>query len=172
MLALTGKRIKTIDNLKPKDWSSLGLTKETRQVMDSIYQQSDGLDDFIKEMLGYTKTQFMANITADTVQLLMKMGIHVDGKPTVANYKKLLEDLLDAHPWLRHRNPAVCLAKVLYFQKLENDAAEKESYSESDEEEEEKPKKKKSKKQTTKKEPKKVTRLQRPSSSDDDDEEA
>ena len=171
MLALPGKRIKSIDTMKQKDWSRLGLTEETLQVMDNIYQQSGGLDDFIKEMLGYTKTQFMANITADTVQLLMKMGIHVDGKPTVANYKKLLEDLLDAHPWLRHKNPAVCLAKVLYFQKLENDAAEKESYSESDEEEEEKPKKK-SKKQTTKKEPKKVTRLQRPSSSDDDDEEA
>ena len=159
MLALTGKRMKTIDRMKNKDWESLGLTADTRAVMDQIYEEHSKLNAFITDLLGYTKTQFMANITADTAQLLMSMGMYVAGKPTAANFKKMFEDLLAEHPWLRHSNPAVCLAKILYFQKLENDAAEKEDSSD-EEEEEVKPKKKKQKKT--------VERLHRPSSDDEE----
>lgn len=168
MLALAGTRVKTIDNLKAKDWSALGVTKKSRDMMDQIYERKDELNQFMREMLGFTITQFKANITAETVQLLMKMGLMVDGKPTVANYKKMLEELLDENPFLRHSNPAVCLAKILYFQKLENDHAEKDEEEEADEEEESPKPKKKSKQEKT---AKKVTRLQRPSASEDEDDE-
>ena len=94
MLALTGKRIKTIDRMKDKDWEVLGLTADTRAVMDQIYEDQSKLNSFITDLLGYTKTQFMANITADTAQLLTSMGMYVAGKPTAANFKKMLEDLL------------------------------------------------------------------------------
>ena len=165
MLALSGSRTKTIDNLKPKDWNALGLNKATCKLMDEIYDRKEVLNGFMRDMLGFTITQFKANITAETVQLLQKMGLLVEGKATVANYKKMLEEMIEENPFLRHSNPAVCLAKCLYFQGLENLHAEKEDseYEEEEEVVEVKPKKKgKTAKKT-------VQRLQRVSDTEDDE---
>ena len=166
MLALSGTRTKTIDNLKPKDWTALGINKATRDLMDEIYERKTALNAFLRDMLGFTITQFKANITAETVQLLQKMGLQVEGKATVANYKKMLEEMIDENPFLRHSNPAICLAKCLYFQGLENLHAEKEDYDDDEEEEEVVEVKPKKKGKTAKKT---VQRLQHQSDTEDDE---
>ena len=61
------------------------------------------------------------NIRADTVQMLLKMGITLpDGaKATVINYQGYLEGILHQHPWLRHSDPAKCLLKILWYLKTD-----------------------------------------------------
>ena len=106
--------------MKLKHWTTLGLPKEDRDHITEIYDDVS-LQKFIKETQGFTISQFKSNIKADTVQLLLKMGITLpDGmKATVLNYQTYLESILHTHPWLRHADPGKCLLKILWFLKTD-----------------------------------------------------
>ena len=109
-----------VKDMKLKHWTALGLAKVDRDQITVIYDDEQ-LQQFIKETQGFTISQFKTNIKADTVQLLIKMGVVLpDGiKATVANYQQYLESMLIQHPWLRHADPAKCLLKILWFLKTD-----------------------------------------------------
>ena len=109
-----------VKEMKLKHWTTLGLSKADRDQITSIYDNQE-LQMFINQTQGFTISQFKSNIRADTVQMLLKMGITLpDGaKATVINYQAYLEGILSQHPWLRHSDPAKCLLKILWFLKTE-----------------------------------------------------
>ena len=109
-----------VKDMKLKHWAALGLPKADRDMITRIFA-SDDLQRFINETQGFTVSQFKANLKADTVQVLLKMGITPPRgvKPTVVNYQAYLEELLHDQPWLRHADPAKCLLKILWYLKTE-----------------------------------------------------
>ena len=115
MLVIAGKR-NTVQVMKDSDFDVLHVSREDRalikQCADNAY-----LNQFLKDIMGFTMTQFKATITAEQAQNLLKMGLYVKGKPTATNYKQELGTLLEEKPFLRHRDPVVCLAKILYYKK-------------------------------------------------------
>lgn len=126
-----------VRDMKLKHWTALGLAKADRDQITEIYANAD-LQRFINETQGFTISHFKANLKADTIQVLLKMGITPpDGvKATVANYQQYLESVLHQNPWLRHADPAKCLLKVLYYLKTDmekNPAAVSQSSGDEDE---------------------------------------
>ena len=109
-----------VKEMKLKHWTTLGLAKADRDQITTIYANEE-LQMFINQTQGFTISQFKSNIRADTVQMLLKMGITLpDGvKATVMNYQGYLESILLQHPWLRHADPAKCLLKLLWFLKTD-----------------------------------------------------
>ena len=99
-----------VKEMKLKHWTTLGLTKADRDQITSIYDNEE-LQMFINQTQGFTISQFKSNIRADTVQMLLKMGITLpDGvKATVMNYQGyLLTAATTAPTGLRGPSERVC----------------------------------------------------------------